>query len=78
MPTFFFHVHKNGEIIQDSEGIDLPGANAALEEATQAARDLMAEKVKRGDIVDGDEFAVHDDLGKLLFVLPFKSVLRVE
>lgn len=78
MPIFYFHLRKNGEITQDREGIDLPGARAALEEATQAARDLIAEKVKRGEIVNGDEFVVHDDLGSQLFTLPFKSVLKLD
>ena len=78
MTRFFFHILNDREIIRDYEGVDLPGAKEALEEAKDAAREILAGKVRRGEVVDGDEFAVHDDLGVLIFKLPFKSVLRFD
>jgi hypothetical protein len=78
VPTFFFHIVDGDKIIRDAEGVDLPGAKAALEEARHAARELLADKVRRGAVIDGQAFHVEDELGKPLFTLPFKDVLRLE
>jgi hypothetical protein len=78
MPTFFFHIVDGDQVIKDREGVDLPGAKAALEEAEDAARELLSRKVRKGEVIDGQEFRVEDDLGMPLFILPFKSVLRLK
>ena len=62
-------------MIVDEEGVELSGVKAAFDEAQDAAREILAGKVRKGEIVDGQEFSVRDDLNKVLFVLPFKSVL---
>lgn len=48
MPLYFFNVRENEKVIEDKEGVDLSGPRAALEEATQAARDLISQSVKHG------------------------------
>jgi hypothetical protein len=78
MPTFYFDIHNGEETIKDVEGVELSGARAAFEEAQEAAREILSEKLARGDIIDGNQFEVHDEMGTKLFTLPFKSVLRFE
>ena len=78
MPRYYFKIRKNDRVIEDQNGADLPGVKAAYEEATVAAREILAGKVRRGEVVDGDQFEVADDLEKHLFTLPLKSVLRLE
>lgn len=78
MPRFYFHVREHDKLIRDLEGVEMPGVRAAFEEAQQAARDLMSERVKHGEVIDGQEFEVYDELETRLFNLPFKSVLRLE
>jgi hypothetical protein len=78
MPRFYFHIRNHEDLVRDLEGVEMPNARAALDEAQEAAREILAEKVRKGEIVDGNEFEVHDELGGKLFTLPFKSVLRVE
>lgn len=76
MPLFFFHIRNEFELVLDREGQEMPGVKAAFEEAQNAAREILAERVRSGDIIDGHEFEVHDQSGMKLFTLPFKSVLR--
>lgn len=78
MPTFYFHIRDQDKFIRDDEGTELPGVKAAFDEAQDAAREILSGKVRRGEVIDGQEFEVEDDLGTRLFKLPFKSVLRLE
>ncbi|UVC12205.1 hypothetical protein IHQ71_29680 (plasmid) [Rhizobium sp. TH2] len=39
---------------------------------------VAAERVRRGEVIDGHEFEVEDELGTRLFNVPFRSVLRLE
>lgn len=78
MPRYFFNIRDGGSIIVDREGIEMPSVKAVREEAEQAARDLLADKVKFGAAVDGQQFEILDDDGKMVMTVPFKSVLRME
>jgi hypothetical protein len=78
MSRFFFHIRNHDELISDLEGVEMPNARAALKEAEDAAREILSEKVRKGDLIDGNEFEVHDELGTRLFTLPFRDVLRLE
>ena len=74
MPRYYFHIRNGFELIEDPEGIELP----AKSEAEEAARELLASKVKSGDIIDGQEFEIHDGWGNRLLRVPFKSALRLK
>lgn len=78
MPRFYFHMRSHAEIVRDLEGVEMPDAQMALEEAREAAREILSERVRKGEVLDGNEFEVHDELGTKLFTLPFRSVLRIE
>jgi hypothetical protein len=49
-----------------------------LEEAIIAARELLAEKVRSGAVVDGDQFEIWAETGELVHVLPLRSTLRLK
>jgi hypothetical protein len=74
MPKFFFHVVRNGQRVEDQEGIDLPDLADANEEATQAAREIVSESILTSGAADRGEFHVTDAVGKELLVVPFPSV----
>jgi hypothetical protein len=78
MPRYYFHIRREGKLMRDNEGAELPGVKAAFHEAQVAAREILAEKILRGEVIDGDEFEIEDELGKKLFDIPFKSVLRLD
>jgi hypothetical protein len=78
MPLYYFHIRKGEELIRDLEGTELGSTTAALEEAKAAAQEILANKVRRGEVIDGNAFEIEDETGTRLFHLPFKSVLRLE
>jgi hypothetical protein len=43
-----------------------------------AAREILAVKVRNGELIDGQVFEITDDTGAIVDTLPFKSVLRIE
>jgi hypothetical protein len=56
----------------------MSNARAALQEAEDATREILAEKVRKDEVIDGNEFERHDKLGTRLFTLPFRDVLRLD
>lgn len=78
MPRFYFNVRDGDTLIADQEGVEMPGKTAAAEEAKQAARDLLAERVKYGEPLESKRFEVVDDDGETILTLPFRSVLRLD
>ena len=78
MARYFFHIRNHEEFVRDPEGVEMASARAALEEAQHAAREILAEKIRKGEVIDGNEFVVHDELGTRLFTLPFRDVLNLE
>ena len=78
MARFFFHIRSHEEFVRDEEGVEMPNARAALLEAEDAAREILSEKVRKGEVIDGNEFEVHDELGTRLFTLPLRDVLRLD
>ncbi|MDB5556177.1 MAG: hypothetical protein JWL86_6161 [Rhizobium sp.] len=78
MPRFYFNVRDGDTLIADREGVEMPGKSAAAEEARQAARDLLAERVKFGEPLESRQFEVVNDNGETILTLPFRSVLRLD
>ncbi|GGG21851.1 hypothetical protein GCM10010924_59110 [Rhizobium wenxiniae] len=78
MPGYFFNYRINGVLEKDPEGSELPSDEVALEEAQIAARELLAAKVRVGDLVDGDEFEITTGDGTVVHTLPLRSVLKLD
>jgi hypothetical protein len=78
MPRYYFHIRKDGHLEEDHEGAVFPSLDDACEEALQAAREMLAEKVLANDVIDGQQFEISDEDGYLLQTVPFRSALRLE
>jgi hypothetical protein len=76
MPRYFFHIKSESAIVEDLEGVELSGEREAHAEAADAAREILSERVRKGEVIDGHEFEVQDEGGTKLFTLPFRDVLR--
>lgn len=76
MPRYYLHIRDGERLIEDHEGVELPSVVNAKGEAEKAAREILAQKVKAGDIIDGQQFEIYDAWGNRLLRVPFKSVLR--
>ncbi|KIV60889.1 hypothetical protein SZ54_5092 [Rhizobium sp. UR51a] len=62
----------------DTEGAVLSSDEGACVEAVQAAREMLAEKILKNEVVDGAEFEVVRSDGVLVAKIPLKSVVRFE
>ena len=78
MPLYYLHIRDGEQLIRDEEGVELPSVMSAKSEAEQAARELLAEKVRAGDIIDGQEFEIYDAWGNRMLNVPFRSVLKLK
>jgi len=76
MPRYYRHIRHGDGFIEDPEGIELDGLDAARAEAIDGIRDLLAEAVRRGkdDVLD-DSIVVTDEAGQELMTIPFREGL---
>ncbi|MBY2988605.1 DUF6894 family protein [Rhizobium leguminosarum] len=77
MPKYFFHVRRNDVFNEDLEGIDLATPELAFEEATAAAREIVAERIRMGDPTDGDTFEIMTEDGSLVATVSFRSAVQL-
>lgn len=76
MPRYYFHLH-NGTDTYDEEGQDLPGLEEARHEAVLAARGIMIEEIRRGELTLSHWIEVRDAGGTQLLALRFDEALAV-
>ena len=77
MPRFFFHI-RDGESVEDPDGMFLPDARTARLEAVRSARDIMAEDVRRGRLSLSSLIEVTDENGEPILAVPFSEVVEIE
>lgn len=78
MPRYFFHIKSDDDFVEDPEGVELTGDVEARQEAIDAAREILSERVLKGDVIDGHVFEVCDASGTKVFSLPFRGVLNLD
>ena len=76
MPRFFFHL-RDGESIDDPDGMYLPDMRTARLEAMRSARDIMAEDVRRGHLELSHWIEVTDENGEAIFAVPFREAVEI-
>ena len=76
MPRFFFHI-RDGESIDDPDGMYLPDTRSAHLEAVRSARDIMAEDVRRGRLPLSSWIEVTDENGEAIFAVPFAEAVEI-
>lgn len=65
-------------MIPDEESAELPDLDAAKAEAIGGARDILAEKLRKGEALDGEVIETADETGQVLAVVPLRSAIRLE
>ena len=75
MPRFYLDVLDGDQVIQDLEGIDFADLDAALAEAVQGARDLVASGIMENEDVSGQSFVIRDGHGETVATVPFRETL---
>lgn len=77
MPRYYFNIKTANGLIRDPDGSDLPDLAAARLEAEKSARDLLADLLRDGAVLDGQTFEITDIGGAVLETVSFRSVLRL-
>ncbi len=76
MPKYFFHVYDTDGYTEDSHGAEFSDDERAHVEAVQAAREMLAEKIINGEVVNGSYFEIARHDGTIVETIPLKSVVR--
>jgi len=77
MPRYYLHIRDGSSFYEDLEGSDLKDLDAARAAAADGAREILAERVRMGLLIDGQKFEICDGAGTLLATVSFKSVLKL-
>ena len=75
MPRYYFFVQQAGHLVAvDDEGVDLAGPDVAEQEASEDARELLAEWIRRGNDLPAEAVVVTDHNGHPLSILRIAEV----
>ena len=78
MPRFYMHIRDGEELIVDAEGCTFPDIDAASEEARVAIREMLAERIRQGEVIDGQAIEISDETGRTLMTIPFKDSIKLQ
>ena len=76
MPRYYFHVRDAEGLSVDFEGAEFACDDQACHEAGQAAKEMLAEKILRDELLDSAQFEVVRADGALVARIPLMSVMR--
>jgi hypothetical protein len=75
MPRFYMHICNGNGFVEDEEGVELADADAARERALEAARSVMADDLRKGELDLSSFIEVEDEGKRLLFTLSFNEAV---
>ncbi len=76
MPRYFLHVREAGDLVEDPDGTEFPDEAAVRKEAVEAAREIMAEHIRKGLDVSGWCFEITDANGRSIMTVPFSEAVQ--
>ena len=76
MPKYYFNIRSTDDRYDDLEGIELQDKEAALSEARIAAREISADRLRRGLFTDGKVFEIQDAGGAIVGTVPFPRTVE--
>ena len=77
MPRYFMHICNGSGFVEDEEGLELPSESVAREAAIRAARDVMANDLRGGDLDLSSFIEVEDGNKQLLFTIHFIDAVNL-
>ncbi|AOF93018.1 hypothetical protein [Sinorhizobium sp. RAC02] len=78
MPRFYFHIRDGESYELDTVGAEFDSLDLARRDACLAAREIIAEKLMAGDVLDGQRFEITDETGVRVETVVFRSVLNIQ
>ena len=76
MTRYFFHIRDGDILIEDPDGADFQNVAEARAEAILSARDLLAERLRTGGILDGQTIEITTSDGLVVAVVPLKDAIN--
>ena len=73
MPRFHFHVRDSNSLFEDLERAEYPDVDAPRADAVAASRGGLAERVKAERPLDGLQFEICDEAGRLVATVPIRA-----
>lgn len=77
MPKFYFNIRNGDRLEVDPDALEFASIESAVFDARKAAKEILAEKLIEGEVIDGQRFEITAEDGTILETVPFKSVLRL-
>ena len=77
MPRYYMHICNGTGFLEDEEGRELPNQAAAREAAIMAARDVMANDLRGGELDLSSFIEVEDENKQLVFTLQFIDAVNL-
>lgn len=77
MARYFFHLRNSFGYVEDEEGEDLPGLDAAREAAINSIRSIVGEDIKSGVADLRGTIDVADETGRSLLQVSFDEAVEV-
>ena len=73
MPLYYLHIRNGNKLEVDPDGTELPGLDAAFEEARKVARELVREVA---DLGQDAIIEIADGSGETILTVPFSDAVR--
>lgn len=77
MTRYFFNVRNGQDLKLDEEGADFDTLDLAIDEAVASAREIVAERVKSGELIDGKRFEITTEAGEVVHTIPFRATFHL-
>ncbi|MBD9449639.1 hypothetical protein [Rhizobium sp. RHZ01] len=75
---FFFHIRDMDGYERDEDGVELPSLSDAINEANEAAREMVAELVMQSEEIDGRAFEIANEDGEIVRTVAFRDVIKLD
>jgi len=76
MSRYFFHLRRDNETVSDVEGDEFSDREVARASATNAVRELVAARIKTGQVFADEYMDVTDDKGNIILSISFHDVVQ--
>lgn len=77
MPRFYFDMLDGAEPIPDNDGNDLPDLEAARGYAIVAAREIVGDQARSGELPLSWTLIVRDESGAIVMTIPFGDLFTI-
>lgn len=76
MSRYFFHLRRDNETVSDVEGDEFSDRESVCASATNAVRELVAARIKTGQVFADEYMDVTDDRGNIVLSISFHDVVQ--